>query len=409
MIERTIKKTIIDSIHSYPVTLICGARQVGKSTLCYQLEKELGFDYVSLDVYSNRLQAINNPELFLREHKAPLIIDEVQYAPKLFEYIEAIVNEEKHKTGKNYGMYVLTGSQIYRLMQGVSQSLAGRVSIIQMFPLSMNEITGRVEQPFRINLDKIFDKKNNLSSDEIYASIVKGFYPELYDNSDKDIDCFYDNYLASYLDRDVSEIIKLNDKNRFLDFVKILASLTGEELVYDNIAKSLAVDMKTIKAWTSVLEAGNIIHLLHPYNEQFSIKGVIKRPKVYFNDTGLACHLAGFNDPEFLKKTIFKGRFVETYIINEIIKSYMNNGVFAQFYYYRDQSQNEIDLIIVDKATIHMVECKAGSDCTKKDCKAFDVIKKQTKLNVGNSAILSFTEKPYSLDKDIFVLPINCI
>lgn len=263
--------------------------------------------------------------MFLKLHKAPLIIDEVQYAPALFEVLEQIVNEAKRQGIDNKGMYILTGSQAYNLMENVTQSLAGRVAIIRMNPLSMSEEKNVKEVPFEVNIEKNQERLNNyqISIEHFYHSIVRGFYPELYDNENMNTEQFYSDYVETYLNRDVSSLIHLNNKLKFQNFLEILASLTGQELIYDKLAKQVGVDMKTIQSWISILVAGDIIHLLQPYNEFSIVKRVVKRPKIYFSDTGLACFLARLSNPEVLKNSYFAGAFVETYIVNEIRKSYL--------------------------------------------------------------------------------------
>lgn len=411
MIKRTIKEAVVKALKNRPVVLITGARQVGKSTLCGEIKKEYGYEYVSLDNLRERDTAIRDPELFLSLHKAPLIIDEVQYAPKLLDVIESIVNKVKFEGGDNKGMYILTGSQIYSLMENVSESLAGRVSIIEMSPFSLREIRGLEELPFIINptINQKRSKENQIAIDELYRQIVKGFYPELYDNVDLDVDTFYSDYVRTYIERDVSQIINLNDKLKFQRFMEVLASLTGEEFVANNLAKSIGVSLPTIESWLSVLVAGNIVYLLEPYNENSTLKRVVKRPKLYFTDTGLASYLARLNNPEVLKNSIFSGRFVETYIVNEIIKSYKNNNKKINFYYYRDADQKEIDLVMVENGTIHFIECKSGVSYSKSDISAFNTLRKNTKYMVGSSGVICSTETIYSIDEDVYAIPYGAI
>ncbi len=410
MIERTIKKQIIKSIKSKPVTLITGARQVGKSTLCYEIKKEFHYDYVSLDDLREREQAIRDPEFFLQMHKWPLIIDEIQYAPKLFEVLEMIVNKEKMENGSNYGMYIITGSSTYELMKGVSESLAGRVSIIRMSPLSTREIFNCMEEPF--DADPIVAAKRSkdfkLDSSELFSMVIRGMYPELYDNKELTSDSYYSDYVSTYLERDVSQLINLKDKLKFQNFMEVLASQTGEELVYDTIAKSVGVKVETVKSWISVLMAGDIVYLLQPYNELSVVKRIVKRPKIYFSDTGLAAYLARLNDSEVLQRSIFKGRFVETYIVNEIRKSFRNNGLNENLYYYRDTNQNEIDLVILQGGILHLVECKSGVEFSKNDVKAFKQLF-GSNYEIGSSCIICNTSAIYKIDDKTYALPITSI
>lgn len=410
MIYRTIKTQILKSIKTKPVTLITGARQVGKSTLCYEIKKEIGFNYVSLDDLRNRQLANEDPEMFLQINKWPLIIDEVQYAPKLFDVIEAIVNKEKLTNANNCGMFILTGSESYELMKGVSESLAGRVSIINVSTLSTREILNKKEEYFSFDPIELNKRSNDfkLPIDEVFNLIVKGTYPELYSNPNLDSDSFYSNYVQTYIERDVSQLINIKNKYKFQNFMQILASLTGEELVYDKLAKAIGVKLETIQSWISILLAADIIYLLQPYNELSLVKRVVKRPKIYFNDTGLACYLLGINNGNILMSSIFKGRFMETYIFNEIKKSFLNNNCRVNFYYYRDNNQNEIDLVILKDGELHFIEAKTGVSFSLKDVKSFSQLSKSN-YKKGTSFIICNTETLYKLDENVFVIPITSI
>ena len=409
MINRTIKEVLINNIKSYPITLVTGARQVGKSTLCYELTKEYNFNYVSLDDIDNRSEAISDPKFFLSKHKAPLIIDEVQYAPVLFDYLEAIVNKKRLEVGDANGMYILTGSQNFKLMKNVTESMAGRVGVINMSPLSYNETIGRDEIPFRVNLDILFDRiEPKISSDRIFEIITKGFYPELYRNNSLNATKYYSNYVSTYIDKDVSEIVNVKNKLLFHKLMQLLASLTGEELVYDNLAKQLGVDKKTIINWISVLEASNIIYLLQPYYESSLTKRVVKRPKIYFKDTGLACYLAKLGDPESLSVSHFSGHFIETYVVNEIIKSYENTETYAEFYYYRDNEQNEVDLIIQSNGELTLIEIKSGMNFNNSSVKGFKALE-NSKYKISKSCVICLNNSIYKINDNVYALPISVI
>ena len=411
MINRTIYKEIIDTIRNKAVTVITGARQVGKTTLCSLIEKELGFNYVSLADPIIRNSAKSDPSEFLSLNPAPLIIDEIQKAPELFEYLEGIVDKEIKK-GNKKGLYVLTGSQAYKLMKGVTESMSGRVGLISMSPLSLSEITNKEELPFEVDIQRIKNRTKDylIDTNKMYEYIVRGFYPELYDNTNLKTSIFYADYVETYLERDVSDFINLKDKQKFLNLMSVLASLTGQELIYDNLSKIIGVDVKTIQSWISVLIAGNIIYLLYPYNEESMVKQVTKRPKIYYGDTGLACYLARVTTPETLKASYLKGHMVETFIVNEIIKSYKNNRYDKEtsFYYYRNSNQEEIDLIIVRDGKISLIECKSGEEFNSKDVSSFDNLSK-TRLEMTNNAIICTTKNIYSIGKGIYVIPFTSI
>lgn len=406
MIKRTILKEIELSVKSRPVTLITGARQVGKSTLAQLFMKD-GFSYVSLDNSRERELAKKDPNMFLELHPWPLIIDEVQRAPELFEAIEEIVNREKMSNPRNYGMYIITGSQMYKLMNNVTESMAGRVSIIHMVPLSRSEILDREERVFDFNLKEISKRAlaNPLSVKSLFKDIVHGYYPELYSNELLTSEKFYSDYVESYIERDVSDMLNVKDKFAFRRFMELMASLTGEELVYDNISKIIGVDNKTINAWISFLIAGDIIYLLEPYSEFSITKRISKRPKVYFTDTGLASYLVKINSAETLESSFLGGRFVETYIINELRKSYLNNGKNPNFYYYRDNNMNEIDLIIIEDGKMHRIECKSGIKFNMGSVKGFKQVEK-TNYKLSLSGIICNTDAIYPLDENIYVIPI---
>ena len=411
MINRTIYKEIIDTIKNKAVTVITGARQVGKTTLCSLIETEFGFNYVSLADPIIRNSAKSDPSEFLSLNPFPLIIDEIQKAPELFEYLEGIVDKEIKK-GNKKGLYVLTGSQAYKLMKGVTESMSGRVGLISMSPLSLSEITNKEELPFEVDIQRIKNRTKDylIDTNKMYEYIVRGFYPELYDNTNLKTSIFYADYVETYLERDVSDFINLKDKQKFLNLMSVLASLTGQELIYDNLSKIIGVDVKTIQSWISVLIAGNIIYLLYPYNEESMVKQVTKRPKIYYEDTGLACYLSRVTTPDTLKASYLKGHMVETFIVNEIIKSYKNNRYDKEtsFYYYRNSNQEEIDLIIVRDGKISLIECKSGEEFNSKDVSSFDNLSK-TRLEMTNNAIICTTKNIYSIGKGIYVIPFTSI
>lgn len=406
MIKRTILTEIENSVKSRPVTLITGARQVGKSTLA-SLFMDKGFSYISLESMREAEMAKSQPETFLSLFKTPLIIDEAQRAPELFQAIFHRVNEEKMRRGDNYGMYILTGSQMYRLMQGVGESLAGRIGIVHIPPLSRSELLGRDEPTFLFDLPALHRRSSpKLEAKDLFDLIVRGFYPELHANPSLSARSFYSSYVETYIERDVSELINVKDKFAFRRFMELLASLTGQELIYDKIAKTIGIDIKTVQNWLSVLLAGDIVYLLEPYYEMSLAKRITKRSKLYFSDTGLAAYLARLDIPENLMISAFSGAFVETYAINEIRKTFLNNGIpNPPMYYYRDSNQNEIDLVILFGGKIHRIEIKSGSNYSKRDIKAFKQLDGSRYLK-GEGGILCLSEAAYPLDEENYAAPI---
>jgi hypothetical protein len=408
MIKRTIEKYIVESLDLYPVIVITGPRQVGKSTLVYSLKDTYGFNYVSLDDIDNRRQAIEDPKLFIQFHGYPLIIDEVQYAPGLLEVIESISNQARLNDSKSTGLFILTGSHAFNLMQNVSQSLAGRATIITMNPLSVNEINGKHEEPFHVSVDLLKKKFEYKDVNQIFKEIHKGYYPELFNQRKHSIEKYYSDYIKTYIDRDITEIINVKDSLKFHNFMQILASLTGQELNYNSISKSVEVDAKTIKSWVSVLETSGLIHLLQPYNDRSINKRVVRSAKIYFSDTGLASHLLRIKDSETLLASNFAGAYMETMVINEIRKSYLNNNKDFNAYYYRDNNQNEIDLILLENAEIKMIEVKKGVSFSLSDVSSFKQLA-MSQYKIGYSCIICNTEMNYPISRDVGVISVNSI
>lgn len=411
--QRHIFSVVKQSLTEYPITLITGARQVGKTTLVTIIEKENGYKYLSFDDSELLASAKANPKKFIEEHPSPIIFDEVQKAKELFPEIEAVVNETRRMKGSQAanGMYILTGSLKFNLMKEVSESMSGRVSIIEMPSLSQAEIRNWTEPVFSVNNERMFDnsEKRSLSDETLYQSIVRGFYPARWEIDGKPIENYFSNYMKTYLDRDISQLVALKDKAKFENLLRVLASLTGQEFIPDNIAKNIGVDIKTVKAWVNIAVIGDIVTLLSPYYENSINKRIVKRHKLYFNDTGLACYLLGIDSVKALRLSSFRGCLVETYIYNEIRKSYLNNGLEdSNMFFYRDNNQNEIDLILLRDGKLDFVECKSGKEFGKNNIKGFSQLK-DTSFELGGQCIVCTTEEPYRISSNTYAYPIRCL
>jgi len=408
---RTILDSIILSTNEYPVTLITGARQVGKSTLVSYFECK-GYKYITFDDTEMLKEAKKDPKEFIKKYGYPLIIDEIQRVKELFIEIEYTVNKVRKERGTEQanGMYILTGSQKIHLMQGISESLSGRVGIIEMEPLSQAEIKGWEEKPFELNLDKMFFKAEDrlLTEDDLYTSIIRGFYPARWEFEGKPINNYYSNYLKTFIDRDISLLINIRDLTKFENFVKLLASTTGEEFNTNKISKAIGIDNKTVDSWLNILVVSNIVTILQPYYEDSINKRIVKSKKIYFNDTGLACYLIGIDTPKSLKLSAFKGRIVETYIHNEIRKSFSNNGIEVQMFFYRDNNQNEIDFVILKDGNLQLIEAKSGKQYGINDVKGFKQLI-NSKYNIIGQCIICSTEDIYKINAQTFAFPIRCI
>ncbi len=412
MIRRNIEKIVEETAKHFPIVLVAGPRQIGKSTLLYNSLLKKGFSYISLDDSLELSLAKNDPRSFLNIHKAPLIIDEAQKAPSLFPELERIVNESRLKRGnlESNGLYILSGSQRKSLLSRSQESLSGRVGILDMTTLSLNEIKDREDTPFAVDLSKAASRANDysLSEEEAFKYIARGFFPGLYADEGMSSQIFYSSYLTTFIERDLRDLILLNDETAFINFLRLLASNTGEELVYDNYAKVAGVSLNTVKSWVNVLSDSGIIYLVAPYNEESLVKRVAKRPKMYFFDTGLAAYLCGIDSPLTLQKSFLKGRFFETFVFNEIRKSFINEGIKQDLYYYRDSNQNEVDLILLRDGVLSCVEIKAGTNFNAGYSKSFSKLS-ATKYIKGGNAIVCMADKVSVLNDGTYLFPVSAI
>ncbi len=416
-IRRSIENIVIDASNTYPVIMISGARQVGKSTLLHKVSEQLEqkINYVTLDDLKVRKLAVEDPELFLETYQAPLIIDEFQYAKELLSYIKIEVDKKRLENLENdqetKTMYYLTGSQLFHAMEGVSESLAGRVLILDMHPLSNREINDVSENLFIPSKENIDNRISNLRKDvlSLFEKILLGSYPELYSNKKLKKEQFFQSYLQTYIQRDIKEIIKIKDELKFLKFIEMLAVRTGSELVLSDICKYVEINNNTAKEWLSILRSTGLVYLLQPYTKN-AAKRIVKRPKLYFMDTGLACYLAGYTDAVTLEKSAFNGAIFETYVITEIIKSFANNGLDPRkyLYYYRDNNQKEIDLLIVYNQTIYPVEIKKNKKVGLDAIKNFSVVK-QFGLDIGTGSVICMSETVFPLNRENYTIPVELI
>ena len=408
MIKRTIEKVIRKSLRTFPVTVIVGARQVGKSTLVDSIGKELGYTYVSLDDLTLRAEASGDPKFFLSRFKAPLIIDEAQKAPLLFDEIARIVNEARRSGGNANGMYILTGSESTDLKDKIKESLAGRANPLDMYSLSYDESIGRAEEPLSYDPSRYFPIVSTDSVGDAFKRIVKGGYPELFVNDELQAQSFYSAYLKTYIERDVKKLIKDANEMKFIQFMQYCASLTGQELEKTKISRAIGIEMKTLDAWLSILVKTNIIRLLQPYIDSSLTKRIVRAQKLYFQDTGLAAYLARLGDPQNLSLSYFAGAFFETYCVNEIIKGFSNNDRKAEFYFYRDNHQNEIDLVILEDGVLHPIEIKQTMNPGASDVKAFSQLN-DSAYSVGTGYLICLIDRLYKIKDGVFAIPISSI
>lgn len=396
-INRTITKTIESASKQFKVLLITGARQVGKSTVLRKCDPDR--KYVTLDDITEREMAIKEPKLFLQRHKAPIIIDEIQYAPNLLSYIKIEVDNSDKK-----GQYWLTGSQQFHMMKNVSESLAGRVAIIELMGLSLAEINKTEGKPFIPTIEYIEEKRNNhytYKLQDIFKQIHNGSYPALNNGENNDRELFYQSYLRTYLERDIRDLTSISNEMTFLKFIRSVAARTGQVLKYSTLANEVGISQPTAKSWLSILVSSNIVYLLEPYYVNIT-KRMTKMPKIYFLDTGLCAYLTGWNTPEVIEKGAMAGAFFETFVVSEIIKSYQHNGKNVPLFWYRDFDNKEVDLLIEQNGKLYPIEIKLTASPDKSMVKNFSLIK-----NIGEGGLICMYDTDIPLAKDINAIPVN--
>ena len=397
-LERTLTKVIREATETFPVVLITGSRQVVKTTILEQ-SKDTSRTYITLDDPQIRMLAKNDPPLFLQTFKPPLFIDEIQYAPELFPYIKIAVDSAKQK-----GLFWLTGSQQFNMMKNVSESLAGRVAVLELQGLSQAEKNSRNSSPFLPGA-VIPDNRPVMDIHSLYETILRGSFPELCVNSAINRNLFYTSYLKTYIERDIRQLIQITDEHRFITFMKVAAARTGQLLNYNDMAKEVEVSVNTIKSWLSVLETSGLIFLLPPYHNNIAHRA-IKTPKCYFTDTGLCTYLSGWETAETLSLGAMGGAILETYVITEILKSYRHNGLSVNVYFYRDKDKKEIDLLIERNGLLYPVEIKRSASPKTNDVKHFNVLSRLG-LPTGKGAVVCMYDKLLPMDQQIDIIPIH--
>ncbi len=403
-ISRHMENKILELSKSYSAILLTGPRQAGKTTMLRSLaEREnVNREYVSLDDLNIRDMAKNDPALFLQIHKPPVLIDEVQYAPELFTYIKIYIDEHQ-----NPGDFWMTGSQIFRLMRGVQESLAGRVALLHMSPLSQREIIGADCVPFSTDLDTLLAESKKIApvtTPEMFERIWKGSMPGIVSGQYADRNIFYSSYLSTYVERDVRELSGNIDALKFNRFVTAVAARTSQLLNYKAIADDSDIDMITAKAWVNILETLGIIFLLHPYSNNV-LKRTIKTPKVYFYDTGLVCYLTKWSSPEVAESGAMSGALLENFAVSEIMKSYQNAGHEPYLYFYRDRDAKEIDVVIEGDGKLCPLEIKKTAAPDKRIIRTFGVLGK-AELEIGTGAVLCMAEQFGAFDRENLIVPV---
>lgn len=400
-IKRDMEGLVLSLSEEYSCVLVSGPRQVGKSTMLKHIMTS-DRNVVTLDDLNERALAKADPEMFLAMHPAPVLIDEVQYAPELFPYIKMRIDN-----GAPAGSYWLTGSQAFKLMKLAQESLAGRVALLHLSSISQNEFYGSGEnRPFSVSVEEIAKRSRERIPTDVngmFERVFKGTMPGHISGKYTNRDVFYSSYLQTYLERDVSEMIDGVDKVRFLDFIRAAACRAGQQLNVHAIASDVGIADDTASRWLEVLEKSDIIFYLRPYSNNL-LKRTVKIPKMYFFDTGLVAYLTRYSSPDILANGSINGAILENYIVSEIRKTYLNAGMECYLHYYRDKDTKEIDLIIESDGLLHPLEIKKAATATLSMVSSFSVLTKSS-IPTGIGGVLCLKESFTALNKDVLVIP----
>jgi predicted AAA+ superfamily ATPase len=405
--QRSIENTLRTLNETFPVVLLTGPRQVGKTTLLTKMA-ESNRKIVSLDNPTVRALAKSEPEMFLQRYSPPVLIDEAQYAPELFDYIK--IYADAHKVN---GDFWLTGSQTFHTMKHVTESLAGRAGVVRMLGLSNSEILCRHSAPFVVEPQALIKRADEIPAMDInslFARIFKGSMPRLYETEAVDREAFMESYIETYISRDIKDLTQIADELAFLNFVGIVAARTATNVNYDVLASEAGISAPTAKQWLSVLVSSGLVALIPPFTNN-ALKRVIKAPRMYFLDTGLCAHITRWPSAETLERGAMSGAFFETWVVSEIYKSYINNGKRPPLYFYRDGNKKEIDIIISAAGTVNPIEIKKSA-APRDAVKSFSVLKPieneppaELKTTVGTGAVICMVSDVMPIDKQNWYVP----
>ncbi len=401
-ISRNLEKVVLEVTKEYPVVLVTGPRQVGKTTMLQKLMEGTERSYVSLDDLNERNLAKTDPELFLQLHKPPVLIDEVQYAPELFTYIKLHV-DRNHKPGD----FWLTGSQVFKLMRGVQESLAGRVAVLSMTSLSQAEICNGKMEPFTIEMEALTvrgKERKKADTRDIFERIFRGSMPAVVSGQNSNSQIFYSSYLSTYIERDVKELSDAIDSLKFFHFITAVAARCGQMLNVADIARDADINQKQAKDWLGILETLGIIFYLHPYSNNL-LKRLVKTPKLYFYDTGLICYLTKWSSAETLESGAMNGAILENYVVAEIMKTYLNSGKEPFMYYYRNKDAKEIDIVLEHDGVINPIEIKKSSNPGTELIKVFELLDKSS-TSRSKGAVICMKPELSAIDRENYVVPI---
>lgn len=354
-IRRSLEPVLKRAVSEFPAVVLTGPRQSGKTTLLKNLFSK-DCRYISLEPPDIRVAAMEDPRGFLEMHPAPVILDEVQYAPELLPYVKERIDAQRDRAGR----YLLTGSQNLLLVEKITESLAGRAAMLRLLPLSRREAEGRPGAPLPWESATVEGEAGKSSYQEIWREFLRGGYPELVANPGRDIELWHASYVQTYLERDVRSIRQVGDLSQFQSFLRALAARTAGLLSLTDLARDLGVALNTIKAWLSVLEATYQIIILRPYYANIG-KRLVKTPKVYFADVGTLCYLTGLKDPQHAAGGPMGGAIMETAVISEIVRTLTHRGIDPQVYFWRTSSGTDVDLVVETEGKLVPIEVKLSA------------------------------------------------
>lgn len=401
-IARNLEKVVLEVTKEYPVVLVTGPRQVGKTTMLQKLMEGTDRNYVSLDDLNERNLAKMDPEMFLQLHKPPILIDEVQYAPELFVYIK--IHVDKYH---NAGDFWLTGSQVFKRMSGIQESLAGRVAVLSLTSLSQAEICGGEMQPFTLDIEELSARRKERTAADtgvIFDWIFRGSMPAIVSEKNSNSQIFYSSYLTTYIERDVREVSDAIDSLTFLHFITAVAARCGQILNIAEIARDADINQKQAKNWLGVLETLGLIFYLHPYSNNM-LKRLVKTPKLYFYDTGLVCYLTKWSSAETLQSGAMNGAILENYVVAEIRKTYVNCGKDPYMYYYRDKDAREIDIILEHDGVLNPIEIKKSANPGSELIKVFKLLDKSSAKR-SKGAVVCMKPELSAIDRENYIVPV---
>ncbi|WP_293661451.1 ATP-binding protein [uncultured Phascolarctobacterium sp.] len=407
-IKRHLETTIEKLSSCFKVLLVTGPRQVGKTTLLRKLA-DSGRTYVTMDDINVRSLAMTEPALFLQRYKPPLLIDEIQMAPKLLPYIKMYVDEQ----GRN-GDFWLTGSQAFELMNGVSESLAGRIAVVNLLGLSYGELLARPAATFVSETEFLLKRAQDsllLPMSDLFERIWQGSMPALNNASEQDWNCYYSSYVQTFLQRDVKELAQVNDELQFYRFLCAAASYTGSMLNYAALAKEVEITPPTAKQWLKVLAAAGLVYFLEPLAHP-NLKYAVKAPKLYFTDTGLAAYLLRWSSAATLEAGAMASNFFETWVVNEIYKSFINCGQVPPLSYFRDFNTKEIELLIETDGCVYPLAIRKSAQPAR-EIKKFEILKPVTKgerpMIIGNGGVICLASDLLPVDAKNWYIPVGLL